>query len=221
MSYFCAVSNASNGSMKSTDQNYISVLPARTAFLQQYELKPENTTLVQVTYGSNDYCRYHTLSTQDQGNGITRPAGIEADALVISEPRHALLLPLADCVGAVIYDPSKHILMVSHLGRHNLEQFGGTKSIEYLVDTFGSKPRDLLIWLSPSAGKENYPLYRFDNRSLQEVSVEQLTAANVTPDHIKTSEIDTTTNSDYFSHSQFLKRNRDSDGRFAIIAALD
>ena len=221
MGCFHAISTINDGSMKSTDQDYTSVLAERATFLNKHALQSEDTTLIQVTYESDSFCRYHTLSTHDKGDGITRSATIEADALVITEPTHALLLPLADCVGAVIYDPDNNILMISHLGRHNLEQFGGTKCIEYLVDSFGSNPGNLLVWLTPSAGKENYPLYRFDNRSLQEVSVEQLTAAGIAGSHIKTSGIDTTTDQNYFSHSEYLKGSRDTDGRFAVVAVLN
>lgn len=220
MDCFYTVSSIPDGSMKSIDRSYASVLPARAAFLKNNSLEPSDTTLIQLTYETNDFCRYQVLSAGDKGDGITRHATIEADALVVTEPNHALLLPLADCVGAVIHDPAKDILMVSHLGRHNLEQLGGTRCIAYLIERFGCNPSNLTVWLSPSAGKENYPLYSFDGRSLQDVAIEQLTAAGVTRDHIEASSADTTTHQDFFSHSEFLKGNRDNDGRFAIVATL-
>lgn len=220
MELITILSTTVDGSMKSADQNYTSVLPARTAFLKKYELDPTDTTLVRVTYETEDFCRYQVLSADDKGDGITRPAAIDADALVVTEPNHALFLPLADCVGAVIHDPVNNTLMVSHLGRHNLEQLGGTKCVEYLANHCKADPSNLTVWLSPAAGGENYPLHAFGGRSLQDVTVEQLTAAGVPLDHIDISPIDTTTHTAYFSHSEFLKGNRDNDGRFAIVAIM-
>ncbi len=209
-----------DGSMKSPDQNCATVLPVRSAFLHRQGVSPEETTLIQVVYESDDFCRYQTLTESDKGDGITRAPTIAADALVVTEPGHALFLPLADCVGAVIHDPTNDILMLSHLGRHNLEQHGGVNCIKYLIDEHGSNPKDLTVRLSPAAGKENYPLYSFDNRSLHDVATEQLIAAGVVPENITAPPIDTTTDENYFSHSQFLKGNRETDGRFAVVACM-
>ena len=220
MSVFTAVSTVSDGSMKSTDQNFASVLPTRTTFLHKNSLDPADTTLVQVTYGGDNYCRYRTLSNDDVGNGITRQATIESDALVVTQPGHALFLPLADCIGAVIHDPTKNILMLSHLGRHNLEQYGGTKCIEYLVNHHNVNTSDLTVWLSPAAGSDSYPLYAFDNRGLHEVAIEQIINAGVLDENISVSPINSASDSNYFSHSQFLKGTRESDGRFAVVALL-
>jgi hypothetical protein len=220
MSVKFSVSTVSDGSMKSTDQSYASVLPMRTAFLSKNDISPDDSTLVQVVYKGDDFCRYYSLADSDKGDGIVRPPTYAADALVVTRPDHALFLPLADCVGAVIHDPSKNILMLSHLGRHNLEQFGGTKCIEYLVNHHAVNPADLTVWLSPAAGSDNYPLYAFKNRSLHDVSVEQLTAAGVLPQNITLSPIDSAVDLNYFSHSQFLEGNRETDGRFAVVAQL-
>lgn len=214
------VSNLLDGSMKSSDQDFATVLSARTAFLRKNAIEPDDTTLVHLTYGGEDYCRYSTVTSPDKGDGITRASTIIADALVVTQPDHALLLPLADCIGAVIHDPTQHILMLSHLGRHNIEQYGGTKCIDYLRENHGCDPKNLTVWLSPAAGKENYPLYTFENRSLHDVATTQIMAAGVPRSNITISPIDVTTDKNYFSHSQFIKGNRDTDGRFAIVAVM-
>lgn len=215
-----AVSTVADGSMKSPDRNFKTVLAARQAFLKQNDVSAHDATLVQVTYETDDFCRYATLTDDDRGDGITRPPTYAADALVVTQPGHALFLPLADCIGAVVYDESQNILMLSHLGRHNLEQQGGTRCIEYLVEKHGSDPKNLIVWLSPAASKRSYPLYAFDNRSLHDVAVEQLVTAGVAKENITISPIDSATDTNYFSHSQFLKGNRDSDGRHAVVAVL-
>lgn len=110
--------------------------------------------------------------------------------------------------------------MLSHLGRHNLEQYGGTKCVDYLVREFGADPKNLTVWLSPAAGKENYPLYSFDNRGLHDVAIAQLNKAGVPLGNIVASPIDTAIDQNYYSHSQFKSGKRSADGRFAIVAIM-
>jgi copper oxidase (laccase) domain-containing protein len=220
MSLSIACSTTSDGSMKPLDGSFASVLPARQSFLEKNGMHPVDTTLVRLIYEGKDYTRYSTVSQDEKGAGIVCETPLINDGLVVTEPGHALFLPLADCIGAVIHDPTKNTLMLSHLGRHNLEQYGGTKSIEYLVKEHGVNPKDLTIWLSPAAGKEYYPLYAFDNRSLHDVATEQLIAAGVRPEAIERSPIDSAADPRYYSHSQFLKGHRPDDSRFAVAAML-
>lgn len=219
MLYF-ATSTVQDGSMKSPNRSYKTVLAARQKFLKKHDIKTNDTTLVQVTYETDDFCRYFTLTDADKGDGITRAPTYAADALVTTTSGHALFLPLADCIGAVIHDTKQNILMVSHLGRQNLEQLSGTKCVQYIIDTHGSNPSDITVWLSPAAGRKAYPLYSFDNRSLHDVAVEQLKAAGIPSKNITVSPIDSAADENYYSHSQFLKGNRHTDGRHAVVAML-
>lgn len=215
------ISTISDGTMKPIDiDNQLSVLKSRSNFLLKNNINPSDTTLVKINYDTDDYARYSTLSDTDKGRGVIIESPKITDALIVTEPNHALILPLADCVGAVIYAKSKNVLMLSHLGRHSLEQSGGLKSIKYLIDKFNIKPADITVWLSPSAGKENYPLEFFDGRSLQDVAVEQFISAGISISNITKSNIDTTIDKKYFSHSQFLKGNRKTDGRFMVAAVI-
>lgn len=192
----------------------------RRTFITRHGIPIQKTSLVRLVYDGADYCRYKTLTNRDIGDGMTRSPSMISDGLVVTEPGHALFLPLADCVGAVIHDPTQGILMLSHLGRHNLEQFGGTRSIEYLVNEHGSNPADVTVWLSPAASKYYYPVYSFDNRSLHDVATQQLIQAGVLPEHITASPIDSAADPQYYSHSQFLQGNRPDDGRFAVVAMM-
>ncbi|OGL22647.1 hypothetical protein A2707_05025 [Candidatus Saccharibacteria bacterium RIFCSPHIGHO2_01_FULL_45_15] len=214
-------STVHDGSMKYDDQITSDGRPnARDTFLLKNGIQPADTTLVYLAYDGDDYRRYYTLSESDKGIGITGSRTLKSDALVTTNPGHALFLPLADCIAAVIHDPVTNTLMLSHLGRHNIKQIGGTACIQYLIDTHHVNPADLQIWLSPAAGSGNYPLYDFDNRGLHDVAAEQLTAAGVLAANIKASSIDTTTDQSYYSHSEFKKGNRPSDGRFAVVTYL-
>lgn len=216
--HFC--SSIEDGSMKTVKGNQLKARQNREAFIIKCGLDPLSSTLHTLSYGGSDYCRYVTLGKEARGDGIIRGSTIDADAVVVTEPGHSILLPLADCVGAALYDPNKRILMMSHLGRHNLEQYGGTRSVEFLVEEFACNPKDIIVWLSPSAGSLNYPLYAFHNRSLQEVASEQLRLGGIKKSHIELSSTDSSSHPSYYSHSQFLKGKQAIDGRFAVVATM-
>ena len=119
-------------------------------------------------------------------------------------------------MGVVLYDPVQAAMMVVHCGRHTVLQEGAKKAVEFMGREAGTRAEDVLAWLSPAAGKENYPLYDLSGASLMEVVVGQLVEAGVIEAKILKSEIDTTTDADYFSHSQ-----GDREERFAIVGVID
>jgi copper oxidase (laccase) domain-containing protein len=215
------VSTVEDGNMKSIHDGDINgANESRKKFLIKNSINPQNTTLVQLKYEGDDYRRYFAVNDSYKGDGIVRESTIVSDALVASVNNHALFLPLADCIGVVLYDPTKNVLMLSHSGRHNLEQLGGVASVNYLVDNFNIDPASLKVWLSPAAGKNAYPLFAFDNRSMHDVAVEQFNNAGVLSKNVEVSPVDSAMDANYYSHSQFLKGNRSSDGRFAVVACL-
>lgn len=214
-----ATSTATDGSMKRSGDDAAAVDASRRRFLLEHGTSLEQSVLVQLDYDSDDFCRYSLVDASAAGEGMLRPGRI-ADGLATRTSGLVLFLPLADCIGAVLYDPEHWALMLTHLGRHNLEQDGARRSVEFMVKAFGTNPRRLEIHFSPSAGKQNYPFFAFGNKSLAEVAVEQLRVAGVPRQTIQLSSVDTTTDQNYFSHSEFLKGNRVSDGRFAVMAKL-
>lgn len=215
-----AISSAKDGNMKSDAVNDPLVYSNRQKFLEKNGIDPQKTTLLLLTYDRKNYTDYITIDEHSLGSGIVREPKFFADAIVVTKPNHAILLPLADCIGAIIFDPTNSTLMVSHLGRHNLIDDGGTKSIEYLINEHHCDPANLLVEFSPSAGKANYPLFYFGGQSLAEVASQQMILAGVDKNKINLSHIDTTTDKNYFSHSQFLTGKRHEDSRFAIVAMI-
>lgn len=211
-----ALADGSMSKAVTDDEKYAN----RKKFLALYDVLPEQTILVHLTYDSQDYCRYLTVSTEQAGDGVTQQPSFVADALFTAEKNVALLLPVADCIAAVLYDSTKQIVGLAHLGRHNLEQNGGKGVIEYMRAEFGSEPDKVNVWLSPAAGRGNYPLHSFENRSLHEVAMQQLISAGVDQENITIDNRDTTTDSMLFSHSEFLKGNRATDGRQAVVCMM-
>jgi hypothetical protein len=192
----------------------------RQAFLERLGMNPGRTVLVALRYEGDDYCRYHTIGETMAGDGIVTPPSMVSDALFTTTPDLALFLPIADCIGAVLYDPVRHVLGLSHLGRHNLIGQGGAKSVRYMVEQFGSDPAAIVVFMSAAAGRAQYPLYDFDGRSLHDVAAEQLFSAGVSARHLTVDPADTTSEATLFSHSAFLKGQRMLDGRQAIVATM-
>jgi copper oxidase (laccase) domain-containing protein len=220
-SVIAAISSRQNGNMKFGLGDDEKTQQDRLSFLSDVGIDIAQTTLVGITYATDDFTKYRTVEADDKGRGMTSGEALErADALVTNTPDHALFLPLADCVGAILYDEDAHVLMVSHLGRHSIEQEGALKSVQYLVDHFGVDSARLKVWLSPGVGKESYPLHNFEGKGLHEVIEAQLARAGVIETNIENACIDTAKDVQYFSHSEYLKGNETDSGRFAIVAMM-
>lgn len=222
MNVIFAVSTTSDGDMAiNKDQaNKSEVLNNRKLFLEKFGITPEDSTRVTITYDGNNYRRYREVGRDNLGEGMFNGDAQPADALVTKIPGQALFLPLADCVGGAIFDQKQNILMLSHIGRHSLEQFGARVSIEYLVDNYSSDPADISVWLTASPGQQSYPLFAFNNRSFKDVVFEQMHDAGILNDNIHDDPADTTTDPRYYSHSEFLAGRQNNDGRYAVVAMM-
>lgn len=187
----------------------------RLAAVEALGLDAATTALVRVTYDTQDFCKFMMLATTE-GMGLQDGFAVRhSDGLLTTTQGLGLFLPLADCLGIILYDPKERVLMLVHCGRHTLLQQGAAKALRFMQEHTGSHPSDIQAWFSPCAGKESYPLYEADNKGLQEYAAEQLTQAGVASEALVLSGIDTTCSPDYFSHSK-----GDTEDRFAICATL-
>jgi hypothetical protein len=222
------VSTISDGSMLNRhDPLDPAVIRNREVFLKKHSITmPQSVRLhvnmlVRATVEHDqDYCRYREVTSKEGSRGMYNDDTIVGDAIVTRKKNVALFLPIADCVGATFYDPVQHVLMVSHLGRHSLEQQGGTKSVEFLVQSFGSNPADIKVWLTPAPGKDVYPIWKLDNKGMKEATFEQLDAAGILLNNITDNPADSTKDLNYYSYSEFLRGNREEDGDYAIVAMM-
>lgn len=188
-------------------------------FLRQYNIEERNTVLLRLSYDTDNFCRYAQVTPEMAGHGFVSAQPTVADGLLTQSKNIALFLPIADCIGVVLYHGPSHTLMLSHLGRHNLEQQGGYESVRYMQQVSGVDPAELQVYLSPAAGKAHYPLFAFNNKSLHEVAVAQLESAGVAPHNIIIDSRDTVTDPDFFSHSAALRGEKVS-GRHAIVCYI-
>lgn len=222
------ISTVADGSMYNRKDLFdAAVIENREAYLGQHAITISDATRVHPNANQRaevdhetDWCRYVEVSAESKGLGMRGNDSPAADALITKDANHALLLPVADCVGATIYDPIHHVLMLSHLGRHSLEQQGGIRSVEHLVNTYGSNPEDLLVWFTPAPNKIVFPIWALDNKGMKEVAFEQMAAAGILQKNITDNPADTATDPTYFSYSEYLKGNRTEDGDHAMVAVM-
>lgn len=223
------LSTTADGSMLSReDSGDLSVIENRKKFLKAHAIPVETATRVSVDMlkratitNDTNYCRYTYVTPELIGDGVTNEESFISDALITDRSSEAIVLPLADCVGAVYFDPSKSILMVSHLGRHSLEQDGAFRSVQYLTEYFNCNPEDLEVWLSPAPNKIVYPIWALNNMGMKEATLEQLHRAGIRDENITDDQRDTIADTDFYSYSEFLKGHRKEDGDHMIVAVIE
>lgn len=178
--------------------------------------------------------QYDENSTFDVVEQVDRPdtSGVYADVLYTETSDVGLFLPIADCVGTVIYDPTRSALALAHLGRHA----SVAKTMNLALETFlkrGSRPSDLVIWMAPSVDQDDYRMEYFDHMDdpdwsdfadkrddgiyldLAGYNCNLARKKGVSHENIHISPVNTARDSNYFSHSQ-----GDENGRFAVLAMM-
>lgn len=213
-----AIATLADGNMRAfSDADFTSTLANQSKLSSALNTDASHTARVLTTYNDRkSFTEYYEISDQTiQDHRITKPESelILADGLVTKSEDFALLLPLADCLGVIFYDKSKHILGLLHSGRQNLEEDGAFKFIEFLKGNYDCNPADLQIYFSPHA--LDFQIFALNNATLSEAAISQLERAGIKREQIKTTDIDTVTNPDYPSNSA-----GDKTMRFAVAVKL-
>jgi YfiH family protein len=122
---------------------------------EQFQFHVES---MQASIGSGIGKKIVTLN-QVHGNHIHN-AGLsilpDGDGLYTNNPDFILGIALADCCGIMIYDPRNRAIMALHAGWRGAKLDIGAKGMEIMKEQFGTVSSDVLIWLTPSAGREKY-----------------------------------------------------------------
>ncbi|CCB85101.1 hypothetical protein, putative type III secreted [Parachlamydia acanthamoebae UV-7] len=156
----------------------------------------------------------------------------EADMLVTNLSEQALFVMHADCQAVIMFDPITQALANVHVGWRGNVQNILQKATRYLQTTFGTKPENLLVGISPSLGPENAEFKHFQTElpshfwdfqirplyfDLWSISQMQLKACGVLPHHIEIAKMNTYSLSlDFFSYRRDGITGR--NGTFAMLA---
>lgn len=195
-------------------ENEVGIIENQAKLGASISLNRESIARIHTTYNiRTDYTRYFEITPENLSDFvITAPESTIpiSDGLYTRITGIGLLLPIADCLGIVVYDPKTEILGLIHSGRQNLEQDGAARFIENLK-TEGVNPADLKIYFSPCA--KNYKIETL-NQTIPEAARTQLLKTGVNPEAIEESEIDVVTDPRFPSNSA-----GDKTTRFAIIVS--
>lgn len=227
-----AVSSRSDGTMLERGRTFhdASAVYDRRRFCEQAGVDYADCVFQLVQYG--DEQTYDRLTEVDRTDTTAYRADVAADGLFTAEPGVGLFLPVADCVATVLYDPTNKFLALLHLGRHGTVANLSLRAMEAFRGK-GSRPAELIIWMSPSAKRETYSVDRFDDENnpdwqgffkktnekyhldLPGYNRARFIEKGVLPKNIFVSPVNTMTDSQYFSH-----RAGDVNGRIAVVAMM-
>lgn len=226
------VSSRSDGTVldKAIGVHNGSIVSNRTEFCRNAGVDYGDVAYQRIIY--DDTRTYALIAEVDSGSTTKFTSEVVADALCTVTPGVGLFLPVADCAATVLYDPKRRALAMVHLGRHSSYAKLAPKVAEWFMNG-GSNPADIIVWMSPHAQKETYRLEWFDRAddpdwqgfytqkedgyylNLAGYNARLLENAGILAQNIHISQIDTTTNSDYFSHMQ-----GERSGRIGVVAAM-
>lgn len=159
--------------------------------------------------GRTNYAEYYEVTPENLNRySIANPESsiVISDGLVTKHREIGILLPLADCLGAVVYSEKQGLVGLLHAGRHNIEQNGPALFIKYLKNHFNVNPAELKLYFSPYA--ISYQITKLHNQTMQEAALEQFIKSGVLIENIIDPGIDTTISKNYPSSSMGDKTNR-------------
>ena len=214
-----AISTLEDGNMRAfSDAEFETVLENQSKLSVALRTTTDKTARVLTTYiDRKSFTEYYEINNETLSQHVVeKPESdlINADGLVAKSKDFALLLPLADCLGVVVYDKAQNILGLLHSGRQNLEEDGAYKFVEFLKENYACDPKNLEIYFTPHA--QNFEIFALNNVRLAEAAEEQLVRAGVKAENIERSGIDTVTNPEFPSNSA-----GDKTTRFAVAAKMN
>ena len=97
------------------------------------------------------------VDEKDCGKGVVRESDIIGiDGLITNDKKVVLMTFFADCVPLFFYDPVKKAIGASHSGWRGTVGQIGRKTIEMMVQQYGSDPKDMACVIGPSICQQCY-----------------------------------------------------------------
>jgi YfiH family protein len=153
------------------------------------------------------------------------------DALVTDLRRRLLVIQAADCQAVMMHDPVRAAVANVHAGWRGSVNAIIERTVEVMINHYGSQPRDIVAGIGPSLGPccaefvnfrreipEQYWSYKDDAHHFDfwAISRDQLCNAGLLPDNISIGGICTRCNPERF----FSYRGEGTTGRFAAVIGL-
>lgn len=157
--------------------------------------------------------------TQVHGNKVLRVNKVpnrklEADGLITNNQNLYLMIKIADCMAIGFIDSIHNAFGLIHAGKKGLEKEIIRKTIEGMIENFGTDPADLIIKISPSIGPCCYDL------DIWQGAEKQLEENGVLQKNINNPKICTYESKEYFSHREAANKQSPDDFRFVTILGV-
>jgi YfiH family protein len=232
---FCEISNRHGGvSPKPYDtlnvalhvgDNPINVLKNRTILADEYDFLIENLIYMDQTHSDNIQIIEHTGFNKIEN----------CDAIITNQSNIPLMVMVADCIPAMLYDPKNSVIAAVHAGRNGTFKSIITKTIQKMKENFGTHEENINVAMGPgirpccyevsddladitkkSFGKKYIQKREGKNYlDLQTLNFDQLLQYGIPEKNIEISPVCTCCNENYFSY-----RREGVTGRFCGIIKL-
>ncbi len=180
---------------------------------------------------------YMVFQKQVHTDGIKEVNKLEtitdSDGMICTQTGLVLNVTVADCCGILIYDKKNKAIAALHSGWKGTSLNIAGKGIEMLNQKFGSSPANLLVWLSPCAGKEEYEvewdvakhfeqyvIKKNDKKYLLDIRepiLDQLIEAGVPESQIEISKECTISDDRFHSY----RRDKERSGRMSVFIKME
>jgi YfiH family protein len=157
---------------------------------------------------------------------------IDADGVITNKIKLGLVLSLADCCGILMYDKNNKIISAVHSGWRGTKHKITSKAISILQNQYDSNPNDILVYISPCAGENDYEIgadvaqyfpnhirqierskYLFD---LGGAVFDELLSNGIPTKNIEFNRISTISNNNYHSY----RREKEKSGRMGLFILM-
>ena len=144
----CGFSNRWAGNMSLCYADRQDSLVNRKIFLSWLGVRQDNLVCAKQAHGSA--VKY--VLPQDAGKGAFSYEGsiADTDAFVTDEKNLALAMFTADCLSVFFYDPKRKVIGLAHAGWRGSRDKVTQKTINFMRETFKTRPEDLYLGLGPS-----------------------------------------------------------------------
>jgi YfiH family protein len=167
----------------------------------------------------------HGKSIQEVKEASKSPISY-CDGIISNRTGIGLAVVHADCQAAIMYDPIRKAIASVHCGWRGSVQNIYSEALFKMKNTFGSKPEDIFVGISPSLGPENAQFLNYRTElpesfwafmvkefyfDFWEITFMQLKQCGILPNHIQMARIDTyQVPEDWFSYRREKETGRNA-----------
>lgn len=230
-------SKVSDGNMSVSWGDKEEVLKNRRAFLNKNGISLKESVLMNVQNHGDDI---KIVTEKDRSAGTedfdTAPM---VDAMITSVPGLPLLVLTADCYPVIFFDPIGRCIGLAHAGWKGVHLKIVQKVIESMTVSFGSEPGNIQTVLAPGIKRQSYvmdevrqwkypewePYLTKLNSGQTSIDLagylmEQCLGAGIKKDNLKVTNVDTASDTDYFSHYRAVRSAEEAEGRMITYVAM-